>query len=215
MNILWNDFISALATLGAAFAGSGSAFYLQNQKEKRKEKNRQISAINQALFALIRQYQALVNIQNDLEPFREDELRYLSAPAISANDYYDYKIKVEMLDFLLDSSEPNLLMQILLEVERFEMALKSIQLRTNDHIEKLQPQMEKHGIAPGALISLDDLNSKIGFLIRETLTNETNQMYKHVDETIQSTLIGIKDLEAFARRTYPKTKFVRLEGMDG
>jgi hypothetical protein len=39
--------------LGAAFAGSGFAFYLQNNKEVAKEQKERISLINQALLALL------------------------------------------------------------------------------------------------------------------------------------------------------------------
>ena len=204
-----NEIVSALATLVAAFAGAGFAFYLQDKKERRKEEVQRISSLNQALLALARQYQALGNIKNDIDPFREDKLRYASAPALSTNEFSDIKIKIETLGFLVDSSDPNLLMEIMLEQERFEMALKAVQLRSETHVTKFQPAYAKLGI-DGGVIRIADFRLTLGALLADALKNETDQMYKQIYETYDSTLMVLNKLRAHAKQIYPKEKFLGI-----
>jgi hypothetical protein len=205
-----NDFIPSLATLIAAFAGSWSAFYLQDNKERRKEKIQQVSSINQALFSLVRQYQSLENIKIEIAPFKEDKLRYINLPALSTNEFQDIKVKVETLNFLLDSTDPNLLMAITLEQDRFEMALKVIQLRSEFHIRELQTALTGTGIENGALLKLGDIRTRLGPRIADILINLTDQLYKHVYESSDSTLATLNRFYAYAKQTFPKEKFIKI-----
>ncbi|MDP1708139.1 MAG: hypothetical protein Q8L89_03630 [Gammaproteobacteria bacterium] len=203
-----NDFAPWLATLIAAFAGAWFAFYLQDKKECRKERNQRVSSINQALFTLARQYRALCNMKEDLDAFKDDNLRFVNAPALTTNDSQDIRVKIDNLHFLLESSNPNLLMEVTLEQERFEMALKAIQLRSDFHIGELQPVFVSLGIKNGVPISLDEISQKLGPRLVGTLRNQTDQMYSNVYESCGSTLDVLNKLRTFAKQTFPKDKFI-------
>ena len=54
------DWLVAAATLVAAAAGSGFAFFLENRRRKREEIRLRITAINRALFVLHRYWSELL-----------------------------------------------------------------------------------------------------------------------------------------------------------
>jgi hypothetical protein len=202
--------VQALTALGAAFGGAAGAFYLQDEKELEKERKERVALINKALIMLVRQYQALENIRLELEPHKDNVVRHITAPGVTTNLYSDVRIKVETLSFLIGSSDPNLLMKIMLEQERFEMALKAVELRTNRHVGSIQPRYAELGLADGALIQLTALEKHFGEFLYKTIKNETDLMYRIVYECAESTLVAIDDLCDYAKRTYLYEKFIRI-----
>lgn len=197
--------------MAAAFAGAWFAFHLQEKKELSKEHERRRELINQALIALIRQYQALENIKLELEPFRVDLIRHIRAPAVTTNLFGDIKIKVEGLNFLIDASDPNLIMVVMLEQERFEMALKSVELRSRRHVNELQPKYATLGIPDGSFVQIEHLRTQLGEFLYEALKNETNEMYKAVYSCAETTVIAIASLYKYAKETYPNEKFFNFK----
>lgn len=203
---IFSEISSALATLVAAFAGAWFAFHFQENKELLKKHKERVSLINQALIALIRQYQALENIKLELEPFKDDPIRHIRAPGVTTNQFSDIKIKVETLSFLIDSPEPTLLIKIMLEQERFEMALKAVELRSQRHVSDLQPKYAALAIPDGSLVNIGDLRTQLGDFLFEACKNETNQMYEAVYSCADSTVAAINNLFNYAKLVYPKEK---------
>jgi hypothetical protein len=199
-----NVIVSALATLVAAFAGAAFAFYLQEKKERLKEEERRISAINQALFALIQQFGVLRQMKEEIEPLKDDNLRYVKVPAQITNDFDDVRIRIETLNFLLDS-HPNLLMEILAEQAKFEMALKTVKARAEHHFNLLQPEFNRLIIETGGQFRESDLGH-IGRISKQ----DTDQMYEIVYGAHDSVLAVFKEFRAYAKQTYPHVIFVNL-----
>jgi hypothetical protein len=180
------------------------------KKEHAKEETERKSNLNQALVALARQYQSLENIKLEIGHLKEDVHRHVKLSAITTNQYSDIKIKIETLTFMLDS-EPNLVMEIMLEQERFEMALKAVQLRAERHVKEFQPAYAKLFVEDGTLIPATKLPSMLGFYLLEALKNETDHMYKQVYQTSKSTLAGLEKLRTFAKQIYPNEKFIGID----
>ena len=203
--------VSALATLVAAFAGAWFAFYLQEKKEYVKEEKERKSNLNLVLVTLVRQYQSLENIKLEIDSLKEDALRYIKLPAITTNQYSDIKIKVEILTFMLDS-EPNLIMEIMLEQERFEMALKAVQLRSERHAKEFQPAYAKLFEKDNSTqIQVIQLPAMLGVYLHNALKNETDHMYKQVYEASKSTLAVLEKVRIHAKQIYPRAAFIRID----
>lgn len=191
-----------------------AAFHLQEGKELKKERIERVSLINKALIALVRQYQALENIKLELEPHKDNVIRHIVAPGVTTNLYSDVRIKIETLSFLI-SSDPNLLMKIMLEQERFEIALKAVELRTNRHVNGVQPRYAELGLPYGSRVELNFLREHLGDFLYNAMQDETDQMYKIVYECADSTLVAMDHLHDYAKRTYPYERFIRLEKPSG
>jgi hypothetical protein len=88
-----------------------------------------------------------------LRPRENDPIRHINLPALTTNAFSDIKIKVETLSLLIDSPDPNLLMGILLEQERFEMALKAIEVRSRRHEIDFQSKLATQVIPEGARVT--------------------------------------------------------------
>lgn len=175
-----------------------------------KEEKERKSNLNQALVALARQYQSLENIKLEIDHLKDDIHRHVKLRAITTNQYSDIKIKVETLTFMLDS-EPSLVMEIMLEQERFEMALKAVQLRSERHAKEFQPAYAKLFVKDGTLIPATQLPSMLGIYLHDALKNETDHMYKHIYEASKSTLAVLEKLSIHAKQIYPYATFIRID----
>jgi len=66
----YDYFIRALTVAVGGFIGAFSAFWLKGYEEKKKVKEMQKSALNSALFVLIRQINAIQCIKRDLDNYK-------------------------------------------------------------------------------------------------------------------------------------------------
>ncbi|MGA1839091.1 MAG: hypothetical protein ACMUIU_00560 [bacterium] len=143
---LFSTIAPAITTLLAAFLGAWFAYLLADNKEKRKEIALRRQAINRAIFVLVRQYNAIKLIQQELDKYRDNPGKAIELPASSINRYEDLVQNFSSLEFILDSESPNLLLELSIEQERFEQAIAAHRLRNKFYIEDLQPTLEEAGL---------------------------------------------------------------------
>ncbi len=194
-------------TLCATLVGALVAFQLQNSRENRKETKRRISALNLALFTLIRQINALANFIEDLEPLKNDVSRCFKVQPWQSNKYEDIKFNFEELSFILDSDNPNILHYLLIEQERFEQTLKTIQLRSEYQVNIIQPILESANIGNKRL-PFEEIEKILGKYKLEGIILATDKVYEHVYKTFESSSEFSKNLHKFAKQQYPKIKFL-------
>ncbi len=206
------DYITnAIIVISAAFFGSYSAFHLNNLKEQKRQDQIKVGIINSTLFRLMRQYNLLEMEKIDLEKFRENEKRFFLLPAtVSAVDN-DMKYEISNLEFLLTSSDKNLLFDLAIEQDRFNTSLLAINQRNDFLLKEVQPPIKKTSFVSFDQFTLETFNETVGKVISNVLINYTDSVYYHIYKNCDS-IIKIKErLLKSSKELYPHEKFWNFE----
>lgn len=201
--------VSIVATLIASFTGAWFAFYFHDRKEKRSEDRKKKAAINKAIFTIFRQYNSLLLIKKNIDPYRDIPIRAFCMLA-NIGSTYNIELDDKELFFILETIKPDFLFRILVEHERYKQAVFTYDLRTRHHIEEIQPALEKNNLTDRH-VSLDEFKTKLGLKLFVSSNKLADSLFEHVYETIEShKKIGL-ELFDFAKKLYPKDSFIKFE----
>lgn len=155
-------------------------------------------------------YNALTFLKNELHLLENDESRAFKLRPWKTNDYDDLKFDVDALSFLIDTEKPNLLFELLMQQERFEQVINSIDTRSKYQVDIIQPLLEKSGIVDQKL-PYEIFSNIIGKEKIEGLILATDEVYSHVYESYANTEIMLCELHDSAKKLFPKEKFIKIE----
>ena len=209
---LMDTIITAIATLAAAYFGALFAFKFQERNEDRKIKASNIAAGNRAMFLLLRQFNELSVVKKQIiDPHREHPAKFVvMRPSLPLN-YENLRVEVNSLSFLLETKHRQILMDLLIEENRFHTALQTVNERSKLHLQEVQPILEKAGIVEGGDYSLQQLEEALGNRLFIQISRATDEMLDHVDSGIKSLLeMGDKLYEAL-RDLYPGETFIQYK----
>jgi hypothetical protein len=207
------SYIPALATLVAAFYGAKFAFEFQNNKELEAEKNHNIVAVNRAIFTLSRMANNLFLYQKDfINPVRNKQAAFLDLRPTLEMEKELIKLDAEALYFLLDTDFRNLLGEVVIEDERYRAAIDAINIRSNLHLQHVQPMLEKAGFKSGitAIVSELELEGVLGNRLYSTIKESTDQVIFHVDSTVESLKQVAEKLKDSIKTIYPDEKVIKF-----
>lgn len=199
--------LTPLATLVAAFLGAYCAFSLNDNARARQTVRDQVAAVNRALFVLTRQFNLLRGIQNQvINPVREDDTRFIKMrPSLPLSIGFP-KLDMDSLSFLLETEYHNLLLELLIEQERFESALQAMNERSRLHLEILQPRMAAGGIMEGVDYSFGKAVEVLGHPFVLHMQRATDQAIKLVDDAVDSNLTFAKRFHREMKALFPEPK---------
>jgi hypothetical protein len=204
------DIGSAILAGISTLIGAFYAFRLSERKEKESERTRRIHALNQALFSLGRQLNAIQYILVEISPFDTDEKRLFGCKAAMPPGYSDVLVDLESLSFLLDSHDPDLLLRLSVEQDGFHQVMRAILLRAQYFVDQFQPAIMASGIMPGPF-TLNEAREKIGALVFDSALNYTTSMFTALDEALPRLQKVFIELEDLSRKLYPGERFLRLK----
>lgn len=210
--LLLKDFLPAAATLISAFLGSWFAFRFASHEKKKEQSEKDIAAGDRALFVLLRQFNELLVFQKKIiDPTRNNPARLIAMEPIARRDTYDLKIDTEGLYFLLETSHKGILMELIIEEQRFKEALSCINNRSDLHIHEIQPLMEQAGLIHGATCTNEELERAVGNRRYMLLHLGTEAVINHVDQSLVSIKSLADKLHAVMKKLFPKHKFITFE----
>ncbi len=200
-----------IVPLFATFSGAFIAYWTQNRREQKKEDENQITALNKALFTLLRQINALASIKKDLDKVRNDKFREFILRPFHPNMYNDLKFNCDSLIFMLDQKYQNLkgtdiLQDLLIEQEGFEQTLRAIEFRTDYQVKVIQPHLEELGIKDTDP-TFEKAKSSLGECKSKNIVHYTDQVYENVDETLKSSGKVFQKLHDYSKKRFPKKQF--------
>ncbi|RFA36522.1 hypothetical protein CAL65_11190 [Alkalilimnicola ehrlichii] len=210
---LWADVLetsSALgagATLLAAFLGAYFAFTLNEQRELRKARNEQKVALNRSLFVLARQANAIENYYRQVAPFTSPHERAFSMPAFKPPSYAQLAHDFDGLSFLLESSEPQLLMELAVEQERFEQVIESIRIRNEFYVDEIQPALVEQGLT-GRPLSVEELCQGLGEKLFGGAMDGARNVWEHLEASRKSLPDVHSELLGMGRELFPGESLV-------
>jgi len=207
----WAIIITVLTTLVAAFGGAWFAFLLQNRKEKKKETNKNIEALNKVQITLTQQLNALTILNKDLiQPHKDHPIKWLAMPAVSHRNYSKLQIDAGSLSFLVEKGSSSLISEVLNVEEKFKEVMNIVNLRSNFHVQKLQPKLAEIGIEEGKTYQLqpEKVEHLLGIQIVGTLKKFTDSLIQITEDAITSHEKIINDIKTIGKKIFPKSKIV-------
>lgn len=208
----WKDLLAILTTLFATFAGAWAAFALEGRRTKHEEQKKNVGAANRALYTVFNLWNFLEQCRKEvLEPFRakpDDWLNLAANPTLATGEC---KFQVADLQFLLETPHAEVLAKLLLEEQRFAIAVDLIRARSALTLEKVFPAMAAAGIKVGQSAPLDLVEHALGIDVVHQLKQLTSAIYSNVDEDLNSLMATHQELRQTMKALYPEQKFLRIE----
>ncbi len=197
---------SVLALFGT-FLGATLAFRLNEQKEEAETARKKREALNRALFVLIRQHNAIIQLKRDMDACPNDFHLAFNMPALKPPSYADLFQHVADLEFLIDSGNPNILFKLTIEQERFHQAIDSIRIRNEFYVNEVQPQLAATGMN-GKRVTLEDAEALLGERIFGGAMNGAIHAKKHLNDSNDSIPKVLEELRTEAKELFPGHKFL-------
>lgn len=194
------EFISALA--GALF-GALAAAWIQARTERRKGDEAKSGAITRTQMALISQLNVLASFrQRHLDPLRSHPQRELHMTQIHFPRSC-LSVNYESIAFLIENSEPNLLLRVQVAERAYHSAIDAVEVR-NRAIDKLNErgELQSGDHKTGEFImGVDPRDLK---LVRDF----TNDLYASTDYAEKLCAETITDLKTVGKKIFPKKTFL-------
>jgi hypothetical protein len=203
------DIAALCAALLGTFLGALFAFRLNENKESELLRKEQITALNSALFYLIRQSNAVIMYNRYLAPWNSTIDRAFNLPAHKLPDYSNLVQDFGRLAFLMDS-HPNILMKLVIEDERFHQALEAIRIRNEFYVQEVQPALACLDIQ-GKDIGAEQLKIGLGERIFGAAITGSEDVYEHIPACVKSLKSMSDDLFFVAKELFPKETFIRFQ----
>lgn len=200
---------SVLALFGT-FLGATLAFRLNEQKEEAETTRKQREALNRALFVLIRQHNAIIQLKRDMDDYPVDFHLAFNMPALKPPSYADLIQNIADLEFLIDSSNPNLLFKLTIEQERFHQAMDSLRIRNEFYVNEVQPQIAATGMN-GKKVTVEEAAALLGEKIFCGAVNGATHAKKHVYDSSESIPKVLEELRGLAKELFPEHKFLAYQ----
>jgi hypothetical protein len=210
-DVFLTSYVPALATLVAAFYGAKYAFQFQKDKAKGDERRLNVVNGNSVIFTMMRMITTLRNVQKQIiEPSRSQPAPFLQ---MRPTQYFshDIRLNIESLYFLLETDERNILGEVVIEDQRYQSAVQSINERSRIHKEEVQPLLERAGVVEGVDYSLRQIENALGERLYKTLQLVTEDMINDVDGTILSLKAVADKLRESLKRIYPDDKIISFD----
>jgi hypothetical protein len=206
------DIVNPLATLVAAFAGSWAAFKFQQFQQNKEDTENKIAAGNRALMTLLQQANTLKLFQIDfIEPYRNSPGRHIKIQSTLPFQEDSLVFDVRSLEFMFTPEYQQVLMDLILEGNRYREAIKSINTRSRHHFDVVQPKLAHAGFKNGGEYTGEEFKAALGDRDYVHLERLTDTVVLHVDRTVDS-LVAMKGrLRAALLKQFPKGKFVDFE----
>jgi hypothetical protein len=206
------EIFPSLATLLAAFLGASFAFLLQNRKQERDEKKKQITGVNRAIYMIYDMWNVLFQYQIEvINPIRERPDDWLNMPASLEGQFHEVRFPAKDLVFLLGTKHADLYTRILLEEQRYTIAMGSIRTRSRLVYDQLHPKMENLGFKIGEPLNLNAVEESLGPDLTNKLKQITRGIINNVDEDVASLRVLNDDLRNSMIEFFETNNLLKVE----
>lgn len=207
----WKDWIAALASLFASFAGAWAAFAFERMRRTQEEDEKRIGAANRAIYTVYQYWNTLEQYRKEaLEPNRDRADVWLNLPAHVASPVVTERFNATDLQFLLQHEQATTYVKLMLEEQRFLLAINLIQERSRLVLNEVFPRMAQANIGVGQALPANQLERILGLDVTHKLKEITEAIYKNVDEDLLSLVMAHDELRGVMKILYPRKKFLQV-----
>jgi len=195
--------------LVSTFFGATFAFRLNERKEAQKELDRQRAALNRALLVLGTQWNEVITSARLLRQYHSPHEQALAMPAWEPPPISD-RIPVEDLFFLVDGPDPHILVELIIEQQRFDQCLTAIRLRGKFYVDTVQPAMVS-GKVLGRPMPLNQMIEAIGSHIYTGAMQAAEAMRHQLFPSEKSLWSMIERLRNVGKAMHPSWQIIQFE----
>lgn len=211
-NVQWlSALIEPLVTLLAAFGGAWFAFRLERKHREHEDITRRIGAANRALYTLANFWNILYQYKNEvIEPFRGKPDAWLNMLATVPSHYGLASFEAGELSFLLQTSDANTFAVLMLEEQRFWIAIRQIEIRSSLVLADVRPKFSALHVKPGTSLSVGDVEQILGIDTVYKLRILGDGIVQNVDADLSSIRAAHDELREVMKRMYPDRKVLTI-----
>lgn len=203
--------INTATTLAAAFAGAWAAFQFESRRRKQEIVEQQLAAANRALYTVYNLWNILFQFQKEvIDPVRGNPDVWLNMPATLPSSYGLTSFQANELAFLLQSHHANTYSNLLLEEQRFWIAIHQIEMRSSVVLNQVFPRLGAAGVPVGAALAEPQIEKIVGIDVVHKLKQITQGIIENVDENVKSLIVVHDALRNAVKDLYPKKKVIRI-----
>ncbi len=203
------DFLPAIATLIAAYAGAWYGASLLRDAAQEDERKRQIGAGARAMFTLWRQVSIVAQIQMDfVDKYRNKPSAVISFPPIDYPLDEPPRLDLDSLAFFLDQGNAEVLSTLVITEQNFLHAISVVRTRSTLHLVEIQPVLEKI-IPRGGPVTHAQLEESLGPRLFSQLIDQTKRLIAEVDNSVVDLDKAAQELYAALKKAFPGAKFPR------
>lgn len=207
----YKDIVAILATLIASFAGAWGAFLLENSRKKREAEDRNVGAANRAIYTLFNLWNILEQYRKEiLEPYRGKPDAWLNLAANPTSPIGEQAFQANELQFLLQSTKAEIYASLMLEEQRFAVAIDLIKARSALVLDEVFPAMSAAKVPVGKSLVQAEVEAVLGIGLVHKLKEITAAIFKNVDEDLVSLKIQHNQLRETMKSIYPKRKILQI-----
>lgn len=207
----FKDTIAILATLVASFAGAWGAFLLENERRKREVQERNVGAANRAIYTLFNLWNILEQYRKEaLEPCRNKSDAWLNLAAHPTIPTGEHTFQADELQFLLQSSKPDVYAGLMLEEQRFSIAIDLIRARSTLILDEAFPKMSEAKISVGKALLEIEVEQILEIGLTHKLREITAAIFRNVDEDLISLKAQYDQVQAAMKLLYPKRNVLKI-----
>lgn len=212
----FNDALTAVATLMAAFVGAKAAFNMQDEKKKNEEIESQCSAVNHTLFLIMTMWNTLNQYRNEVmtPALSTGNPPWLSLKGLLAS-HYNVNLPNDKMLFLLNSyidnkytNHPELYSKLLMEEQRYNLAIGMINELHKMISNRLAPKLESHNYVQGQLVDINILYTQLGPVLFHDVDSLTKGTFEVVDENLESLKTIFKEFREEMLNRFAGIKFI-------
>ena len=206
----FNILTSGLVACLGALVGALTAFRLEVLRQNKSQRRQQVASANRAIFTLGQMLITLLEIKHQcIDPSKQDTLRHVTIrPTIELNS--PLKFDVAQLTFLLETSQPDLLNQLLLQERRFLGFIDGWNHRSALHLNELQPKLERAGFEDGDF-EQQDIKNALGQALTANMIMLTDELVQQNDDAIRSINEFSEKLGKELNKLFPKEHFSEFQ----
>jgi hypothetical protein len=208
---LASELIDSITTLVAAFAGAWFAFRFERKHKEADEVRRRVGAVNRALYTLMSQWSAMVQIRQEvIDPHRGRRDAWLNMAATVPGRHERISLEAGELSFLLEI-DGQVYAEILLEEQRYNSAVHILEVRSNIILNEVWPRLAQAGVGIGAKRDEAEVERIIGRDATRKLKVIGEGLVRNVDENLKTLVAAYERLRAAVKKAYPKEKLINVE----
>lgn len=207
----WNDVFAASISLVASFTGAWVAFKLQTYQKKREEDQKVIGFGNRAIYTVFALWNVLEQYRKEaLESYRGRPDAWLNLAAHPTRPARVDQFQSSELQFLLERDYASLFATLMLEEQRFNLAVDLIQRRSELVLNEVFPRMAAAGFKVRQPQTLNEVENALGEDVCHQLKQITAAIYQNIDEDLVSLRALYTELRKAMQTLFPSRKFVEV-----
>jgi hypothetical protein len=207
----WKDVIAALTSLVASFAGAWAAFKFQTYQKVTEENQKAVGAGNRAIYTVFALWNVLEQYRKEcLEPYRDRPDAWLNLAAHPAPPTKVDRFQPSDLQFLLERGQAPVFAALMLEEQRFNLAIDLIRSRSELVLKAVFPKMASAGFKVGQAQTLEQVESVLGEDVCHQLKQITSAIYQNVGEDLTSLRAQYTELRKSMQLLFPGVKFLEV-----